>query len=61
MPRRPLVSLTGSKDPAATCRDIYNQCQAELEERGRPVAVIAVVIGYLCIKGDEKRAKKGKK
>ena len=25
------------------------------------VAVIAVVIGYLCIKGDEKRAKKGKK
>ena len=25
------------------------------------VAVIAAVIGYLCIKGDEKRAKKGKK
>ena len=25
------------------------------------VAVISVVIGYLCIKGDEKRAKKGKK
>ena len=25
------------------------------------VAVIAVVIGYLCVKGDEKRAKKGKK
>ena len=25
------------------------------------VAVIAAVLGYLCVKGDEKRAKKGKK
>ena len=37
-----LVELADGADSAAVCREIYDDCQIRLEERGRPVAVAAV-------------------
>ena len=37
-----LVELTAGANREAVCREIYDDCQARLEERGRPVAVVAL-------------------
>lgn len=37
-----LVELTDDADEKKICKDIYNECLKELEERGQPVAVIPV-------------------
>ena len=36
------VELAEGIDREAVCRDIYENCQERLEERGRPVAVVAI-------------------
>jgi acyl-CoA synthetase (AMP-forming)/AMP-acid ligase II len=37
-----VVELMAGTDRVAACREIYDDCQIQLEERGRPVAVVAV-------------------
>ena len=37
-----IVELAEGVDRAAACREIYDECQLQLEERGRPVAVVAI-------------------
>ena len=37
-----LVELADAIDRAAACKDIFDECQEKLEERGKPVAVLAV-------------------
>ncbi len=37
-----LVELVQGVDPAATCKEIFVYCNENLEERGKPVAVLAV-------------------
>ena len=37
-----VVELADVADFESVCRNIYDECQTRLEERGRPVAVIAV-------------------
>ena len=37
-----LVELAAGTDREAACREIFEDCQTRLEERGRPVAVVAI-------------------
>ena len=37
-----LVELAEGVDEKATCKDIFDMCNEKLEERGKPVGVIAV-------------------
>ena len=37
-----LVELTQGVDPAAACNEIFAYCNENLEERGKPVAVVTV-------------------
>jgi acyl-coenzyme A synthetase/AMP-(fatty) acid ligase len=37
-----IVELAEGTDRAAACKAIFDECQEKLEERGKPVAVLAV-------------------